>query len=105
MSAPVSAPHEASAWMREQLARVEAQVAPELSAAKAAGAGVVMAPLGRSAKPGSFEDRTCDRCRLYVAGGLFCFTVAARLTPPYPSLLVTGGLCDACTEAEGMTPR
>lgn len=59
--------------------------------------GVVIAPLGSSGPPGSVEDRSCDRCGLYVPEGdrlhLLSYHVTARI-------ILCCGLCATCSAKE-----
>ncbi len=87
--------HEGSAWLRGQVARCVARV--EAVGLDPAGDTLVIAPLGRSAAPGTREDRTCDRCRAYTPQGAPFYPFGVR---PLPGLLLVGGLCAGCREKE-----
>jgi hypothetical protein len=60
-------------------------------------ATLVFHPLGRAGEPGSRADRTCDRCGSYVPLGT---DLAVFIFQPKPWLMVPGGMCCPCWDAE-----
>jgi hypothetical protein len=100
---------EPSAWFRGELDRAAATiraVVPDDGRVVT----TVMAPLGRGARPGSREDRTCDRCRKYVpptrrnqAPRFFVGAIPIELSKAIRGI-VTYGLCVHCVALEGFTP-
>lgn len=88
--------HEPSGWLR-------CRVAERVAAVRALGldpynlACVVVMPLGRPGVPGERSDRECDRCGVYVPPGE---TFAISQVHAHPGLLLVGGLCQTCTDAE-----
>lgn len=104
-----TAPHEPTAWMRQAVAArqaaVDAQVHDEDPVTL-----TVVTPIGdwsAAAITGTVEDRTCDRCRVYVPptrrGRPFRFFTGAMPLRREDGLttLVVFGLCLRCAEAEG----
>lgn len=106
MRTATAAPWEPSAWLRGALARRQAAVdaLADLDPASL----TVVTPVGPTAAPGSREDRTCDRCRVYVAptrpGAPVRFFSGGVWTSRADGLraLVTFGLCRRCLDAEGI---
>lgn len=92
---PLGGPAEGTAWLRGTAARRRRQV--EALSLDLDGATTVVAPLGRSAFPGSREDRTCDRCDHFTPLGEMFYPVAYR---PAPWLALVGGLCATCAGKE-----
>lgn len=89
-------PHEHTAWLRSQVARRVAQIdaltdLPEHD--------LVVAPLGKHTAPGSREDRTCDRCRVYVPTGHDYYPFGVR---PRVDICLCAGLCATCARLEGI---
>lgn len=92
-------PHEPSAWLRNRLNEIEStlrcvmgdqvEVVGQLP--------TYLVPLGPMGTVGSWEERTCDRCRTYVPVGQSFYPIALA---PLPYLVVTGGLCPACADLE-----
>ena len=90
---------EPSAWMRGRLAALERKAWRAVSADRDPASCVVIAALTRHELPGTWQDRTCDRCRAYVPPGE-SLHMLSHLVRPW--LVVTGGLCDGCAAAEGV---
>lgn len=97
----MSAPWEPTAWMREAIRRQIDQI--EASGVNRAVCDVVVVPLTGSYAgiAGTREDRTCDRCRVYVPEGrqLWVGAVRSRRIDGTVALLAVG-LCARCKDAE-----
>jgi hypothetical protein len=98
--------HEPSAWLRTTAAaRLRAIAADRQVLAVAPAIGLIVCPLGRSGRPGSREDFTCDRCRRYCgapADEFHVFGLQFRpVEPGLPDVMLTGGLCADCAAREG----
>lgn len=91
-------PVEPSAWMRGVHARIAARAEVQGMLAREL---LVLVPIwpGSAFIATDVEDRTCDRCRTYVAMGVIPFAYrAAKL----PGLTIAGGLCADCARREGV---
>jgi len=89
-----------SLWLRYNAAARLAEFDRVAQFAKSPATHVVL-PLGTvAARPGTREDRACDRCRIYRPDGLHIVT----LSHPWRRVTVTGGLCDDCAALEGVLP-
>lgn len=88
--------HEPTAWMRARLDR-QAAALDRLGLTRPGGP-LVVAPLGeRLTRPGTREDRTCDRCGTYCPDAERFVPVAYQRVD---GLVLVGGLCGACDERE-----
>lgn len=90
-----TAPAEASAWLRDAIARRVRELDKRL--AGRSDLGIVVAPLGAPTSAGSVEDRRCDRCRVIVALGLPFHVWALE---PRPKLRLIVGMCAHCHDRE-----
>lgn len=92
-------PWEPSAWMRGAIDRATKRI--EAAGVTRIMCDVVVTPLGNGSEPGSREDRTCDRCEVYVPPGreLTLGTVAIGRVDGTRGFLVFG-LCRTCYGAE-----
>jgi hypothetical protein len=89
--------HEPSAWLRGVAAtRVRQIKALHLDASAF---GAIVAPLGRTGALGSREDRSCDRCRIYVPEGDLLYLFVHR---PTPRIFLSCGLCSVCAQKEAI---
>lgn len=93
-------PHEPSAWLRSAAARRLRGLCARITTQPAG--TVVVAPLIGPVRPGSREDRRCDRCRRDTARGHPFYPFALRHPGRCPVVLVVG-LCQRCAELEGLT--
>jgi hypothetical protein len=84
---------EPSAWLRGTVARRARELAGVVASC---GPALVVAPLTRESRFGEVEDRTCDRCRVYVPPGAVFWLCAY----PHGQLLFSLGLCADCARAE-----
>lgn len=100
MKAPTLLPpgHEASGWLRSTAARRARQIERMGFDLHDAATPLVVAPIGKAARPGEREDRTCDRCRTYVPEGE---TLHLFIYAPAPRLHLTGAWCQTCRDKEG----
>lgn len=102
-----NAPWEPTAWMREALARRAAMIDAQVHDPDPASLSVVTPLSGSTPAAGSREDRTCDRCRVYVpptsppARPRFYIGAVHRTRTDGLAALVTFGLCRRCASAEG----
>jgi hypothetical protein len=73
--------------------------------------GALITYLAYDADPGDPEDRACDKCHTIVplaeqADGVDNFFTFAQefhgARPGVPNLILAGGFCRACAEAEGL---
>lgn len=93
----VPADHEGTAWLRRVTADAERRAREAQAASRIPHAAVVS--IGPPTFPGTREDRTCDRCRTFVAEGVVFWT----FTQCRPGgVYIVGGLCDECRELEGL---
>lgn len=93
----VPADHEGTAWLRGVTADAERRAREAQAAVHIPYAAIVS--IGPPTFPGTREDRTCDRCRTFVAEGtLFWTFVQSRRG----GVFIVGGLCDECRELEGL---
>lgn len=87
---------EPSAWMRGSAATRARQInALHLDSTYA----LVIAPLGKTGEPGTREDRSCDRCGIYVPQGRPLMLLTYQ---PRPRILLCTGLCGRCAAKEGI---
>lgn len=91
---------ELSSWLRSEGAR-RAHQALTIAGLNGIGARVVVPLSGSTPKPGSREDRTCDRCTFFASGDdeFYPFNLE------YPTagggvVAVFGGLCRDCWAKE-----
>ena len=93
--------HEGSAWWRAALNDAEQRgLALRAALAEDGGLAVVLVTVGPPTTGGTKEDRTCDRCREYVAGGQWFGTFVQRRG----DICIIGGLCEGCMRIEGIDP-
>lgn len=100
-------PWEPTAWMRDLLRRRQADADQAIPAAFGGDDSLAIGMLTGSdpdAVKDTPEDRTCDRCRVYVRSGdnLWCGAVEHQRADGL-LLLITFGLCTGCARKEGMT--
>lgn len=97
MTAP---PWEPTAWLREAIDRRADLL--EAQGADRAVCDLVVTPLaGPWAAPGTREDRTCDRCRVYVPPRLQLWIGAVQMQRVDGTVaLLVLGLCCLCRDAE-----
>ena len=84
--------HEPTAWMRQAAADVHAQL---VARGLRHPPRMTIVTMLHPCRPGSIEDRTCDRCRRFDATGMHVFMYA-----PVDGVAVGIGLCDDCYELE-----
>lgn len=90
-----TAPRESTAWLRTALARrVSELVSAELVAAPPT---MTVAPLAAPTRPGSRDDRSCDRCGEYTPTGELFWPFVCH---PTPYIILVGGLCAVCKDLE-----
>lgn len=89
-------PNEPTAWLRQAVGDALASI-DALRLTLPAADLIVMPLSGRSTVAGSREDRTCDRCGLYVPRGPLFYPFALR---PRQDVVLFGGLCRACCRRE-----
>jgi hypothetical protein len=58
---------------------------------------------GKITDNGSEEDLTCDKCDKVVMTGLVTFAIGYPVAPGM-TVMVTGGLCEACAKEENALP-
>ncbi len=106
--------HEYSAWMNSAIQKRAAELSrtwPNYDGQIVKtpdGVDYIATHLVNKSEPGDREDRTCDRCRTYVApmgepDGDRVFKVMSELRSNrqgFPSLMLIAKLCRACTTAE-----
>lgn len=96
---------EPSAWLRHAIARRQMTID---TVARPFGQGsdglAVVMPVSPWSEPGSREDRSCDRCGVYVPVGhtLWLGGIELRRRDGLTAV-VTFGLCTSCGHAEGWT--
>lgn len=97
MTAP---PWEPTAWMREAIDRRVDQL--EAQGVDRTRCDTVVTPLaGLSTTPGTREDRTCDRCSVYVSPKLHLWGGAVQMQRVDGTIaLLVVGLCQRCAAAE-----
>lgn len=97
-TAPIMVPadHEGTAWLRGAIADAERR-ARHAQSAFFLRRDFAVVSVGQPTLPGTLEDRTCDRCRIYVAEGTVFWTFVQRRPG---GIYIIGGLCDECREIE-----
>lgn len=107
--APPAPPWEPTAWLRDADARRLAQLTPT---AREAGSATILTTLtGSRTTAGTREDRTCDRCEVYVPptkpGRPVAYFVAwiEHSNRRGGRALIVVGLCKRCADAEGWAVR
>jgi len=83
--------------MRGAAAKRVRQISAQLKDIDTSAYGSIIAPLGSSGPPGSREDRSCDRCRVFVPEGDLLHMFVYR---PTPRIHLAGGLCASCARKE-----
>lgn len=101
MTETAAPPWEPTAWMREAIDRRTAQLEDRGIDRTVCDAVVVPLAGNWTGIAGTREDRTCDRCRVYVPHGLdlWAGTVQMQRVDGTRALLAFG-LCSACRNAE-----
>lgn len=88
--------HEPSAWLRQATAAL-------LATLPATPGWTAVVPLGGHTVAGSREDRSCDRCGLYVPpnqGNIYPGRMDHRRRDGNGSVVVVFGLCRTCADSE-----
>lgn len=90
---------DASEWLRDRLALITANARRIKYMDGATPNLQVITQLSQPARPGSRDDRSCDRCAHYCGPGENLMVLAVT---PEPWLTVIGGLCVPCAALEGL---